>query len=52
MTMRKNLKVSLRSWLMTMSEKYGKEVRAKYGDEVVNNSNAKIMGMSKEQYSN
>ena len=30
--------------------KYGKEVRAKYGDEVVNNSNAKIMGMSKEQY--
>lgn len=31
-------------------QKYGKEVRAKYGDEVVNNSNAKIMGMSKEQY--
>lgn len=30
--------------------KYGKEVRAKYGDEVINRSNAKIMGMGKEQY--
>lgn len=30
--------------------KYGKEIRAKYGDEAVNSSNAKIMGMSKEQY--
>ncbi|HHT63683.1 MAG: MerR family transcriptional regulator [Bacillota bacterium] len=29
---------------------YGKEARAKYGDESVDRSNAKIMGMSKEQY--
>ena len=29
---------------------YGKEARAKYGDEAVDRSNAKIMGMSKEGY--
>ena len=29
---------------------YGKEVRAGYGDTVVNESNAKIMGLTKEQY--
>lgn len=29
---------------------YGAEIRAKYGDETVNKSNAKIKGMSKEQY--
>lgn len=29
---------------------YGEEVRAKYGDEAVDRSNAKIMSMSKEQY--
>ncbi len=32
-------------------QKYGKEVRAKYGDESVDRSNAKIMGMSKDKYS-
>lgn len=31
-------------------EKYGKEIREKYGDEAVNKSNAKIQGMSQEQY--
>lgn len=31
-------------------EKYGKEVREKYGDEAVDASNAKLMGMTKEQY--
>ncbi len=30
-------------------EAYGKEVREKYGDDVVNASNAKIKGMTKEQ---
>lgn len=30
--------------------KYGKEIRAKYGDEKVNRANAKVLGMSKEQY--
>lgn len=30
--------------------KYGKEIREKYGDEKVNASNAKVMGMSEEQY--
>ena len=30
--------------------KYGKEVRAKYGDETINRSNEKIMGMSKEEH--
>ena len=31
-------------------EKYGEEARKKYGDDVVNRSNAKVKGMSKEQY--
>jgi DNA-binding transcriptional MerR regulator len=31
-------------------KKYGSEVRAKYGDSVVDASNKKIKGMSKEQY--
>ena len=30
--------------------KYGKEIRQKYGDEVVDNSNKKIMGMSEAKY--
>ena len=30
--------------------KYGKEVRAKYGDETVNKSNQKVKGMSQEQF--
>jgi DNA-binding transcriptional MerR regulator len=30
--------------------KYGAEIRAKYGDEVVDGSNASLMGMTKEQY--
>jgi DNA-binding transcriptional MerR regulator len=30
--------------------KYGAEVRAKYGDQAADESNAKVMGMSKEQY--
>ncbi len=29
---------------------YGEEIREKYGDETVNASNAKLMGMSEEQY--
>lgn len=29
---------------------YGKEVREKYGDEVVDQSNAKMMGLTEEQY--
>ncbi len=31
-------------------EKYGKEIRAKYGDEQVDKSNAKIKNMTKEQH--
>lgn len=31
-------------------EKYGKEVREKYGDETVNASNAKMMGLSEDDY--
>ena len=31
-------------------KKYGKEIREKYSDAAVNNSNAKIKGMSQEQY--
>jgi len=31
-------------------EKYGKEVRAKYGDQAVDESNAKVKGLTKEQY--
>ncbi len=31
-------------------EKYGKEVREKYGEDAVNASNAKMMGLTKEQY--
>lgn len=30
--------------------KYGKEVRRRYGDDLVNASNTKLMGMTKEQY--
>jgi hypothetical protein len=30
--------------------KYGKEIRAKYGDEKVDRSNQKIMGLTPEQY--
>lgn len=29
---------------------YGDEIRAKYGDEAINRSNAKMKGMTKEQY--
>ncbi|NLO40635.1 MAG: MerR family transcriptional regulator [Ruminiclostridium sp.] len=31
-------------------KKYGKEVREKYGDDIINASNAKLMGLSAEQY--
>jgi DNA-binding transcriptional MerR regulator len=31
-------------------KKYGEEIRKKYGDDVINASNAKIKGMTKEQY--
>lgn len=31
-------------------EKYGKEIREKYGDEVVDASNAKVMGLTPDQY--
>lgn len=31
-------------------EMYGKEVRENFGDEVVNKSNSKLMGMSEEKY--
>ena len=31
-------------------EKYGKEIREKYGNDEVDKSNAKIKGMSEEQY--
>ena len=31
-------------------KKYGKEIRAKYGDDAVNASNAKMMGLTAEQY--
>lgn len=31
-------------------KKYGKEVREKYGDDIVNKSNSKIRGMSEEKY--
>ncbi|HWK22432.1 MAG TPA: MerR family transcriptional regulator [Ureibacillus sp.] len=31
-------------------DKYGKEIREKYGDKTVNESNAKFRGMSKEDY--
>jgi DNA-binding transcriptional MerR regulator len=30
--------------------KYGKEIREKYGDETVNKSNQKVLGMSQEEY--
>ena len=31
-------------------KKYGKEIREKYGDETIDQSNAKLMNMSEEQY--
>lgn len=30
--------------------RYGAEIRAKYGDDVIDRSNAKIKGLTKEQY--
>jgi len=30
--------------------KYGKEIREKYGDDTINRSNTKVKGMTKEQY--
>ena len=30
--------------------KYGQEIREKYGEDTVNKSNAKILGMTQEQY--
>jgi Predicted transcriptional regulators len=37
--------------LINENEKeYGKEIRAKYGDDKINKSNAKIKGMTEEQY--
>jgi hypothetical protein len=30
--------------------KYGKEIREKYGDKAVNESNAKLAGLTQEQY--
>jgi DNA-binding transcriptional MerR regulator len=40
----------LRKLVDDNERQYGKEARAKYGDESVDRSNAKIMGMSKEKY--
>ena len=31
-------------------KKYGKEIREKYGEETINKSNAKVKGMTEEQY--
>ena len=31
-------------------KKYGKEIREKYGEDIVNGSNARLMNMTKEQY--
>jgi hypothetical protein len=31
-------------------KKYGAEIRKQYGDEAINRSNAKVKGMTKEQY--
>ncbi len=31
-------------------QKYGEEIRKKYGDDIVNRSNAKLKGMTSEQY--
>ena len=31
-------------------EKYGKEIRAKYGDDTVNKSNSKVKNMTQEQH--
>lgn len=31
-------------------KKYGKEIRGKYGDDTVNKSNAKLQGMTEEEY--
>ena len=37
--------------LIAENEKnYGKEVREKYGDDIIDDSNAKMMGLTKEQY--
>ncbi|HWQ51289.1 MAG TPA: MerR family transcriptional regulator [Terriglobales bacterium] len=39
-----------RELLAKNEEKYGAEIRAKYGDETINASNAKLMGFTKAQY--
>lgn len=39
-----------RSLIEENEKRFGKEVRERYGDEAVERSNAKLMGMSKEEY--
>lgn len=41
---------ALHSHLEKNEQKYGKEVREKYGDKVVDQSNTKMMGLTEEQY--
>jgi len=31
-------------------QKYGKEIRTKYGDDIINRSNTRVKGMTREQY--
>ena len=40
----------LRKMVEDNEQKYGNEIREKYGEDMINNSNAKILSMNLEQY--
>ena len=48
--MKKNSKGLKRALIEENEKQYGEEIREKYGDETIDQSNAKLMGMSKAQY--
>lgn len=50
MTDREKFEGFKRQMIEENEKKFGSEIRAKYGDKTVDRSNAKLMGMSKEQY--
>lgn len=50
MSNQEKFKGFLKEMVNDNEQKYGREIREKYGDETIDRSNAKFLGMSKEQY--
>ena len=45
-----NFKVFKQTLIDNNEQQYGEEIRAKYGDKAVNESNEKLKGLTREQY--